>query len=450
LIGLGFLSAVLGASILAASQSAANQEYTTWDEQPGDEATSTPSADNINLAVVKEIDAKNNHITLFDVNRNDEIVLSYSNGTNIRDKYGKDILMNQVTIGSMVDYTYQQDINKLTGMNISTKAWEYAHVNNMSMNRDDQIMKIASTKYKYTDNLCVLDGKEFVTASELAEQDELTVWGYKQTVWSVIVTKGHGTVELMDYEDYLGDFISIGYESMQQITDNMKITVREGDFNLTVANGNYSATKPVTIKRNEITYVSLSDLGPDGLKLGVVTFKIKPEGADLYIDGKLTSYTDPVELSYGDHKIAAALGGYTTYQGTIDVDSDDKVVKINLPEETSEDTATVTETNSDAGTDTTDTGADNSDTNTTDSSSDNTSSEINDSAHKIYVQKPSGASVYLDGDYMGMAPCSFDKVTGSHVLTFIKDGYKTTSYTVEVSNDGKDAYFTFPNLSKSN
>jgi hypothetical protein len=38
------------------------------------------------------------------------------------------------------------------------------------------------------------------------------------------------------------------------------------------------------------------------------------------------------------------------------------------------------------------------------------------------------------------------KVIGNHVITFIMEGYTTMSYTIDVSDDGLDAYFTFPDL----
>ena len=71
-----------------------------------------------------------------------------------------------------------------------------------------------------------------------------------------------------------------------------------------------------------------------------------------------------------------------------------------------------------------------------------------DAKHKIYIQNPVGASVYLNGEYMCKSPGSFEKLIGSHVLTFIKDGYQTMSYTVEVADDNLDTYFNMPDLLK--
>jgi hypothetical protein len=65
---------------------------------------------------------------------------------------------------------------------------------------------------------------------------------------------------------------------------------------------------------------------------------------------------------------------------------------------------------------------------------------------KIYVEQPSGTEVYLDGNYIGIAPASTAKVTGSHVITLSRQGCQTKSYTVNIANDGKDVTFSFSAL----
>lgn len=454
LIGLSFMTLILLASMLSTNQNGNHRGKNSGNPLNNTQvADGKETTDTKLLAVVKEIDTQNKRITLFDVDRQEALVLDYTGGTNITDKYGQVIAMSQIEIGSMVDATYRQDKNRLTDMNISTKAWEYVGVNNLGIDREADTMKIATTLYKYNKDLTILDGQEFIPIDDLAEQDEVTIWGNEETIWSITVTRGHGRVVLEDYEPFLGDNITIGYESMQQITDNMVITVREGLFNLTVENGAYSATKSIRVNRNQVTYVSLADLGPDAPMHGQVVFDITPFGADLNIDGVLTSYANPIELLYGKHDITVSLGGYTSYDGVLNVDSAGKTIKIDLPENSSTDKASVTETNTqtpitgaDTGTGTDTTGTSGSEPTVTPAVTSSADQQITDPNHKVYVQNPVGASVYLDGEYMGASPCNFNKIIGSHVLTFIQEGYETMSYTVEIADDGKDQYITMPAL----
>ena len=112
----------------------------------------------------------------------------------------------------------------------------------------------------------------------------------------------------------------------------MTITVREGNYNLTVENGEYSGTKNITVYRNQETIVSLGDLGPEEIEYGHISFEITPFGADLFIDGEITPYASPIKLAYGEHNIEVSLGGYLTYRGYFKVDKSHKKIQIILPQ----------------------------------------------------------------------------------------------------------------------
>lgn len=420
-------------------------------------AGEAPAYDSEILAVVKELDTENRRITLLNTGNKEIMDLFYSGGTDVTDKFGQVISMSQIPIGAMVDIYYSGDEHKISKLQLSTKAWEYLGVNNLEIQPADRIMKIGQTKYKYYDEIIVLNDGSFVGVNNIAEQDELNVWGYDQTIWSVTVAKGHGTVTLTDEGAFLGGSVTVGYEAMQQITEDLKLTVREGNFNLSVENGKYSGTMNITVLRNQEIEVSLKGLGPEPVKHGRVTFDINPFGADLFIDGELTNYGSPIELAYGNHEITVSLGGYITYDGTLRLDVAGKKIKISLPKVQSTEAAEIVEA------------VDEPDKTPVETKPDIVYNEWNhpgeedgfeedpeeerseedyilDEGHKIYVQYPQGASVYLNGDYMGMSPGSFQKVIGSQVLTFIREGYVTQSYTIDVLDDGMDMYLSLPEL----
>lgn len=464
LIGLGIFSVILVITLLETSNEVKQAFKLTGkpleavlerEGLPKEDSPAEVKYDSEMLAVVKEINAEKMQITLFDIASQETFVLNYTGGSDIKDKYGQIISISQVSLGLMTEVGYQKEDKKLIKMQTSEKAWEYIGVHNLSINRSDRIMKIVQNKYKYTDDIIIVDGDTLKSVTDLAEQDELTVRGYGETIWSVTVTKGHGVVKLTDQEAFLGGNVTIGYETMQQVTEDMRITVGEGNFNLTVENGKYSGTKNITVRRNEETVVSLSGLGPKAGQHGLVNFQIMPFGAELVIDKEPMSYSDAIELSYGDHNIQVSLGGYMTYNGILKVDASGKKIKIDLPEAQSSEEVTVVETG------TSDEEVTNSETEYNDwslpvqnVSSENDSQEedelIVDEEHSIFVQSPVGASVYLNGEFMGISPGKFKKAIGSHVLTFIREGYETISYPVEVEDDGLDTYLSFSEQSRKN
>ena len=54
--------------------------------------------------------------------------------------------------------------------------------------------------------------------------------------------------------------------------------------------------------------------------------------------------------------------------------------------------------------------------------------------------------VYLDGNYIGVSPVNFKKVTGSHTITLRKNGYQAKSYTIYLYDDGQDITYSFTDL----
>lgn len=488
IIALTFLSVVLAATIFSYAQ---GPKYLGGTSRHVNNQTANAlgkGGSSKLFGVLKEIDTDSKLVTLFDISSKQDVILSYTGGTNILDKYGQVISIDQMPAGVMVDAIYEMDDSKLLKLQQSKKGWEYADASDVSINADSNVIQAAVSKYKYNKNTLVFENNKQIDMEDIARQDELTLRGYKEMVWSITVNKGHGIVKLSHYIEFLGGNITVGYEDAEQITDKTAITTREGRCNITVETGEFTATKSVLVKRNKVNVVSLANLGPTGVKMGRVTFDITPFGADLFIDTRLASYANPIRLTYGTHSVKVSLDGYTTFNGTLNVNEAGKTIKIVLPKADSSQAASSSGTANNSNTNSTnnntnaqngtnvqsntnnsntagnsgstaaqnnnntsnDTNAQNStQSNTNNSNNQTTNNKAPDVGHKIYIQNPEGASVYLDGDYLGKSPGGFKKVTGSHVLTFIKQGYTTKSYTVNISNDGKDTYFSLPNLVKS-
>lgn len=466
LVGLSFFTLILFITFLTAGKNRkASVRMKPNSQETGEENHEYyRKPDKCITAIVLEINKTDKTVRLYDVDEKKEIILNFTGGTNFLDKYGQAVLADQVETGLIADAGYQSDKMKLISLKPSTKAWEYAGVSNMTIDISDKSIKIAGTAYTY-DSPVVVDRDKFITIEDIAGEDELTVRGIDETIWSITVTKGHGTVRLKDCDAFLGGTVTIGYEAVQQITEDMVVTVREGSYNLTAENGQYSGTKNITVYRNEETVVSLGDLGP---AYGQISFDITPFGADLFIDGELTG--NPVKLTYGEHSIEVSLGGYATYRGSLTVDSEAKKVQIILPELQSSNSVSVTETdeNISDSKDNTEKGNNeyieyhNWDSDVENSPDKGYPKQIDvpaevtdeepivDEEHLIYIQNPKGASVYLNGEYKGVSPGSFKKVIGKHVLTFIKRGYQTKSYTIDISDDGLDTYISLPDLVPEN
>jgi hypothetical protein len=281
---------------------------------------------------------------------------------------------------------------------------------------------------------------------------------------------------LTNYKDFIGGTIEVGYGIIIPVMEDMLIVAREGSYKVTMENGELVGSRNVTVTRDKEITLDMGDFRIKKEHIGTVNFVVSPEGADLYINGALVDYTQPLELNYGEHDVIVRLAGYEDFNGILTVAAAYQTININLAEATAEvvqeDGATSggTKANEDENVTNQDTvdsdNSTNSNNNTTNNNSNTNSSGTDitqnntntdtpttttgttkiDSSHTISVQAPVGAKVYLNGVLKGTAPVNFTKEIGTHIITFSMDGYVTKSYTIEIVDDSENVTFTFPDM----
>ncbi|WMJ85290.1 PEGA domain-containing protein [Anaerocolumna sp. MB42-C2] len=413
------------------------------------------------LAVLKGIDTGSGTITLLDIEDGQDIILTLTGGTNVVDKYEKVISVSQLNLGEIVDAYYNKSSSVVSKLQISNKAWEYKGVSNWSMDEEKNIFNIAETKYKYSAGVVIFKQKQFLTPKDLDPKDELVVKGYNKEVWSIQVSRGHGTVTFEDYKDFIGGTVYIGNSEILPIVSDMSILVKEGSYDVTMEKGTLKGSKKAEVVPFQDTVINMGEFKLPPKKIGKVKFNITPEGADLFINEELKDYSKALELNYGEYNIKVALGGYITYSGKLEIIGPGKTVSIDLVE--NQNTGDNTESDGRNTSETPVKTEDKNNSSTTKSDSDGRTDE-NDTvdekdtdknydevkaSENIYVQEPKGASIYFDGQFKGTVPVSFPKVTGTHYITLIQANHQTKTYTVEIEDDKEDVKYSFSGLDKS-
>lgn len=420
----------------------------TYDDEP-------EPVDEVSMfAIVSNLDDVNDKITLRAVNYEDEITLDYTGSADVLDKYGDVLSMNQVTLGSVADITYDENRNKLLSLRLSDdeKVLKFEGVSGAIVDNVEKTVRINGTTYQMGKNVGVFSDNTEISVDEVCSEDQISVWLYNDVICSIYVELGHGYVRLKDYASYLGGMVEIGYDVIVPVTENMLLTVREGEYTLRIAKGADVGTKKVKVIKNQELELSLADIAIEPRQVGSVLFKITPADAAVYIDGVRINTEGAVELAYGKHKIYITAEGYDSYSASFHVDFAYKIKEYTLKKNGSEDESTKSDTKkpktNTTGTTAATTNSSQATTATTENTTatDSKSSEQSKTKNKVTISSPLGASVYLDGEYLGIAPISFTKVTGSHIITFSMAGYLSKSYTVNFTNDGKDVTLKYDNL----
>ena len=355
------------------------------------------------------------------------------------DQYKQPIRADQLKTGLIVEAHYRPEDAVLVKASVPEEVWEYNEVGSFSFREEDRMMKFAGEKYQYSDLTFISSGVQNLMREDLNTQDELTVRGVGYRVYSIVRTMGHGYIRLANYGDFIGGMVEVGNDIILPITENMLITAGEGIYPLTLIRGDMVTTKTITVTADQEIVADFSDYVPALENVGMVTFQIDPEGADLFINGTTVDYSAPVALNYGEYRVVVKLTGYDTYSGTLDVEEPSSSVNIDLIEKA-------------AGVDgqeskTTDSPSATDDANDTEDSDSTTTKRV-DSNHSIHVTAPNGVEVYLDNVYKGLAPCKFKKVIGSQTITLRKNGYITKSYSVDILDDDENVSLSFPELAE--
>ncbi len=405
------------------------EQLTTRVERNGG-ATEAPASTE---GIVVSNDTTTRQLTLRDPGSDIETVIAYDATAKMTDRYGQERDGSEIEVGEIIEVKYDPSSGKLLATDIPEDVWEYQEVNDYKFDSDESSLSFADRKYKYSDQTFFASDGKAIEMMEINKQDVLTVRGIGYNVYSVVKTQGHGYIRLSHYKDFIGGMIEVGDSVILPVTQNMLITVREGAYKVILSKNHSTAVKNVTVHNGKEVTLDFSDYEPADSKVGVITFDIKPAGADLTINGTAVAYTKPIALAYGVYQVKVAMTGYTTYTGTLDVEEKSSTVRIDLVEETADTTKTTSTPSAKSSKKSTD------DTSTA-------QTKQMDSDHTITVSAPEGAEVYLDNVYKGLAPCTFTKVIGSQTITLRKDGYTTKSYSVDVLDDDQDVKYSFSDL----
>ena len=424
--------------------------------------SSTPAAVNNEIkketiAVLRGIDKEGGRIGVYLVNEMKETSFAYDLATSVKSVNNQELVMPELKLGSILNLYFRAETDMLAKVEVNKEAWDYQGVRNLVINEVLSKMQIGESNYMYDAGLTVISGKDNVSLSNIDTlKDTLEIRGIGEKILSIDITTGHGILDFAGYDDFLGGTIEVGYDVFDDITDNMKYVLREGQYKVIMKNGNLSVNKVVDIKRDRTEVLKLSDFTKEMDKSSKVTFNLSPSNAAIYIDGREVDANSKLTLNYGEYLVKVAAEGYTGFEKVVTISKPKTVMSIALalkkekPQEEDEDDGMAEpSTNVENVENNLDDLEDNEISNTPSEDEEDEETKVRtDSTKIISFRKPEGATISFDGKVIGDAPCEMTKVTGEHDITLKKDGYETQTYTVDIDDDGEDVVFSFPEMVK--
>ena len=361
--------------------------------------------------VVEAVDLENTTVTCYLLNRKEQKTFSYDTATLVQDRHGSSLTMEQLTLGEVVDIAYNDELSKMGKVVYSMDGFSYDSVSNYILDEGKGTIQIGSDIYGIGSGIKVFSGNGQMELSQILKYDVVSFRGLGREIVSIIIDSGHGYLKLENEDALIGGWIEIGQTVIQQISDNMLITVPEGSYTVRLTANDIEEYREITVERNKETVIDLSDIEVKKPVNGIVSIQVTPEDAEVYIDDNMVDSSYQMRIQLGIHKITAKADGYDAFSEYIEVTEETTTVKMSLKE-----ASTVSGNNS------------------------------KKTANTITIQAPENVEVYQDNLYIGIAPVTYDKSEGTHTITLRKIGYETSSYQIVVEDDDKDAVYSFPEL----
>lgn len=308
---------------------AAKQEQETADKEE-----TTPDY------IIEQIDMMGETMTLYSPKTERQVRYGYTLSTRFMDAYGDSYSSIHFTPGQVVRLGEISASSTLSSVQMSDEVWNQKDITNYEIDIAKGIFTIGQTAYRITPDTMAFSQDAQIGLDAIGAEDTLQVIGKDKEVWSVIVTTGHGYIQLQNSDTFVDSMICIGNRIFTKVTGDMRLEVPEGTYAITVANNGYGGTGDYTVVRGETTIVDLNQLKGSGPKVCQLTFTSEVAGVSVYVDGEQITVGQAVPVTYGAHKLRVVAEGYDDWQKTLIVNSESATISLDMAQtEDTEDTS---------------------------------------------------------------------------------------------------------------
>ena len=349
-----------------------------------------------------------------DISTGTEYEVPYTGGTDIQDAYKNLKAAANMEIGELYD-VYVTASGKAAKIYGNSEAWERNDISGITVNEEGRKIGIGGSNLIYESYCVIISGINRLSIAQIVDQDKLTIRGVGDKIYSIVVKSGHGYIQFTGVDQFIGGYVGIGDKLLYGVTSDMLVTAPEGTQVIDIKKGSLASSKTVTVKKDETVTIDFSEIQPAPTKNGTINFSVTPSNAIMSIDGEEVDHSSPISLSYGTHRVKLVCNHYEEYSEIITVNSPYVTKVIDM---------------------------------TASSNSGTTASDLT-KGYTVSVKAPEGAALYVNSEYIGLIPCTFDKTYGNKTITLKKDGYNTVSYTISINNSSGDLTYSFPDMVKT-
>lgn len=358
------------------------------------------------IAVIMDVNYDRKKIEVYDIEKDKEISLLMKAGAEIKNQYGQVMSLLEFSKGDIVQVVYSRNALEFDSLKISSQAWSLESTTGLEVDTVNSKITIGNKVYRYNNRL-IADYGGSSGMLDLSSIDVVSLKGYKDTVWSLEVKKGHGFVTVTGKERIKNGSVEIDTNIYRTLDEMGRITLSEGNHRIVVKGSNIEPyTQEFSVSNIQEVNIDLSDAK---IKTGVVLLKSNVDDYALYINDEQHNMNEPLILEYGEYIIKATKDEYKDFNARLLVESETLVLTIDM----------------------------------------NPKEEVKMGELSVSTDNVKECNVYVDNTYIGITPVTVKLTYGEHRILVKKDGYVDQSTPITIGELPQNVSFIMHEISTS-
>lgn len=352
------------------------------------------------------LNADNNRtVRFYSINDKKHLSLTVDSKTILTGANGGSMDYSGLKIGDVVVVTKRDNTGNAERIFVPEDVWRKENITGVKVDTTLNSVEYDDKIYNYGDDTFFVENGNSVYPGDISETDIVTLIGKNNMLFVTRLEKTHGHLVFKNLDKVENAVIKIDGEVVEVDKDSRMVEIAEGEHKIVVSGTNiadYETT--LVILPNDKTVIDINEKDTtQNSETSFIKLNVSPSGYTVVLDGvPYLQSTTEIYAEKGEHKVEIVKPGYET--NAVNVTLADKTVDVNIKLEkikTKEE-----------------------------------KKEVSQGNVSVY-SNPGWAKVYVDGEYLGIAPVMVKLPYGEHYIEAELDGYDEFKTHVTVDSPDK-------------
>jgi len=329
---------------------------------------------------------------MLDISANNTNTFVFTETTDLRNRFGQSMDFEDVTVGNLMDIAYNPDNSELFSLR-QTVTRDLTPAD-FRVDTDYSTITVGNDVFNFNEQTLVLRRGNAFLLEDVRPEYMVTLVTLGDMIWTIDIESAHGFLRFINGDSILDGRVIMnpigpGINRFGDVTDT--ITLPEGAYRVTVEGRNIEAyVTEIEIIYGETTIIDLADVEPSE---AVLELTVTPGGSRVFINGVLTPAHGALEFEFGETlTIRVERDGFYTEERTVEMNQAIVSINISLEEET----------------------------------------PVVVMAMLSITAMPAGAQIFINGQFVGLAPINVEIYPGQISIAAFATGYYDYVTAIEV------------------